>query len=845
MIEYTFIPLIATACYSFLLLAFLAAKKNPIVNSFILMLIIFTLWSGGSLLMRIQFLDATKIWYDLSLAGIILAPYAVLSYVKNTGQLKRNLIDYVLLGFSIVTIVINTIWEIFLEAPEMIVNEIGQTIFVYHASWTAVFLFVFPALFVIYTLVILFGLSKRNHIQESVFNPIKIGLLVLFIGNILTVLPFINGMPTDIISSVIFVFILFYTLYRKKLFRLDLLISKWVVYGISGLTSVAILMNSVKFIEITLKSNFNVSDEHIIMFVAMIFTLLAFVFYRLMEIFIDRIYISDESTRNSILKDFKSNVLSTLEVKDISRLIVHIVKDTLDVQEIYVMLPDEADKIYRVASTSNPLNNIDFKLEYNNPLVTLLSNRNDSLLASEFRNLNAYKSLWIEEKKEIVYLGIECLVPLVDNNKLVGILMLTNKNKNGRFTEDDLTFLESINIIASTALSKAQLYETVYNEARKDDLTKLLNRKYFLSSLNELEAKRRDGLISIAIFNIDDFKLYNQLYGYSAGDSVLIETARIIEATMEGIGLAARYDSKVFACVFPNYDVNQTKLVTEKIVRQINEINSKRKNYKMKRITVSCGISTIPFLANNVTELINDAELAIYHVKRNGKNNIRISTGQIVKRNDDYEEVEHKSEVYSEYAAAIYALTAAIDTKDHYTFSHSNNVAYYATELAFGLNMDKDSIEIIKEAALLHDIGKIGIDENILNKKGRLTDHEREIMNTHVENSVSIIKHIPSLTYVIPAVIGHHERYDGNGYPRGVRGNDIPLFARILCIADSFDAMLSKRAYKDTRSIEFALMEVGKCAGTQFDPDLAAIFIELVKSGKIVPIVNKPDENYL
>ena len=393
-------------------------------------------------------------------------------------------------------------------------------------------------------------------------------------------------------------------------------------------------------------------------------------------------------------------------------------------------------------------------------------------------------------------------------------------------------------MISSTALAKAQLYEVVYNEARKDDLTKLLNRKYFLAGLKELEQKRRDSLLSIAIFNIDDFKLYNQLYGYNEGDNVLIEVARILKANMEGIGICARYDSKVFACVFPNYDVNQTRLIAQKISKQINQINSKRDNYKMKRITVSVGISTIPFLANNPTELINDAELAIYHVKRSGKDSIRISTGQIVKRNENPDdEVEHKAEIYSEYAAMIHALTAAIDTKDHYTYSHSNNVCYYATELAYGLNMDKDSIEIIKEAALLHDIGKIGVDEKILNKTGRLTDEERQIMQTHVENSVAIIKHIPSLTYVIPAVIGHHERYDGNGYPRRVRGQDIPLFARILCIADSFDAMLSKRSYKETRPLEFALQEIENNAGTQFDPELAAIFVELIRKQKIVPVI--------
>ena len=149
------------------------------------------------------------------------------------------------------------------------------------------------------------------------------------------------------------------------------------------------------------------------------------------------------------------------------------------------------------------------------------------------------------------------------------------------------------------------------------------------------------------------------------------------------------------------------------------------------------------------------------------------------------EKEKDHAHIYQEYESTIYALTAAIDAKDHYTFSHSNNVAYYAMELAKALGMNQDVVEIIRQSALLHDVGKIGIPENILNKKGRLTEEEYEVVKGHVEASIGIIRHLPSLDYVIPAVIGHHERYDGRGYPRKIAGEDIPATARILCIADS------------------------------------------------------------
>jgi len=257
-------------------------------------------------------------------------------------------------------------------------------------------------------------------------------------------------------------------------------------------------------------------------------------------------------------------------------------------------------------------------------------------------------------------------------------------------------------------------------------------------------------------------------------------------------------------------------------------------DYKLKVLTVSAGISAAPYAASSVKELLDNVDMAVYHVKRNGKNGIKvfdtmISNGTDLKNGGN---TDH-AHIYQEYESTIFALTAAIDTKDHYTFKHSKNVAYYATELAKALNLNDDMEEIVRQAALLHDVGKIGIPEDILNKPGRLTDEEYEVIKGHVEASIGIIRHLPSLDYVIPAVIGHHERYDGKGYPRRIAGEDIPLAARILCIADSFDAMTSDRCYKKGMPVQKALEIVKEEEGRQFDPRMARVFAECILSGRI------------
>ena len=161
------------------------------------------------------------------------------------------------------------------------------------------------------------------------------------------------------------------------------------------------------------------------------------------------------------------------------------------------------------------------------------------------------------------------------------------------------------------------------------------------------------------------------------------------------------------------------------------------------------------------------------------------------------------------------------------------NVSKYAVILARDLGMSENDIELVRDAGMLHDIGKISIPERILQKTSQLTPEEYEIMKTHVENSTKMIRYLPHMDYVIPAVLGHHERYDGTGYPRGLAGEDIPYMARILTIADCFDAMTARRPYKKPLSVSYAVSELKKNSGTQFDPELVNVFIRLIEEGKI------------
>ncbi|HEY3375761.1 MAG TPA: HD-GYP domain-containing protein [Candidatus Aquicultor sp.] len=174
----------------------------------------------------------------------------------------------------------------------------------------------------------------------------------------------------------------------------------------------------------------------------------------------------------------------------------------------------------------------------------------------------------------------------------------------------------------------------------------------------------------------------------------------------------------------------------------------------------------------------------------------------------------------------IMALVEALNAKDPYTRGHSERVTTYSMLLAKALNLSDEEIDSIYIASFLHDIGKIGIHDNILNKPASLTSEEYELVKSHANISSQIVSHLPNLSHIAPAVRHHHERHDGYGYPDGLSGESIPLGARILSIADAFDAMTSTRSYRSAFTPQQALNEIKQCAGQQFDPELAQIFVD-------------------
>ncbi len=828
MASYSWVAVTALFGYLFLLLAFLVAKKTKVIHSFILLLICMILAAGGSFFMRIRFWPSVDFWHYVSLLGIVMVPSIFFRFFLDFLEEKRSHGRVFWVVFFGAAYVLNLFTQIFIPTPELQTSASGEITFVYHYSWTICILFAGAVCIVAQCIRLFLRYCKGDTLILRQLWPILIGLGVLVTCTVLSTLPFLAGIPIDIISSVVFAYLVFYALYRKRLFKLALLASPANCYIIALLISMAIFYNAILPLRDFLTHTMHLSEALSVLAIAFLLVDVIYVLYLIMKRFLDALFVKDEQSQAETIQQFSHAVSKTLNKEEILTDLLDVIQRMVPVGMAFVCLQDK-DGNYVLEQTLSALHNEPFTLKADHPLVSYLSSHDGGILMQDFARTREYHSMWEQEKQLLKDREIACAVPMKDNDDLIGVVLLTAKRRGKPYTYDDFGILSSVCSVCSMAVKNSRLYEKAYFEARKDELTGLFNRKSFYESASQLFAERKEQSLTLVYLNVDDFKLYNQLYGNQEGDLALRRIADIIRVSSEGRGTAYRMAGKEFALLLPGYDIYSAKLLTQAITEQVQNLQGSSDLYKLKSLTMSCGICAAPYMASSLEELISNTDFAVYTAKRGGKNQIVIYSEAAKAESQKTERVSG----YDTYASTIVALTATIDTKDHYTFRHSQNVAAYASALAVGCGMSREFADIIREAGLLHDIGKIGIREDILNKPGKLTAEEYAIMKTHVENSVGIIRHLPSLDYVIPAVISHHERYDGGGYPRGIAGENIPLMGRILCVVDSFDAMVSERSYKKAMSVEKALSILEQERGHQFDPHIADTFIEMVRSGQI------------
>jgi diguanylate cyclase (GGDEF)-like protein len=362
--------------------------------------------------------------------------------------------------------------------------------------------------------------------------------------------------------------------------------------------------------------------------------------------------------------------------------------------------------------------------------------------------------------------------------------------------------------------------------AHEDPLTGLPNKRAFDDRLEtELRRAAREYYpVALIALDLDRFKQINDTWGHAVGDEALVKFAQHIEAELRAGDICGRVGGDEFVLALVRADAHSAERVLGRLKGALDQVAVGPAG---ERLGFSAGIAEFPRHASERELLMRCADTALYRGKTEGRGRATVYSPHAADHNESPEAVRQRS-----LLSTLQALAKAVDAKNRFTVGHSERVATYAVTLARSLGFPEDRLDAIRQAALLHDVGKIGIRESALTKEGPLNLEEIEEMQRHSELGRAMLSGagMPELARWVHHL---HERFDGEGYPDGLAGREIPVESRILHVADALDQMARPNALRRSRPLREALAEMSYCSGSRLDPEIAARAIELVSSDEL------------
>ncbi len=444
------------------------------------------------------------------------------------------------------------------------------------------------------------------------------------------------------------------------------------------------------------------------------------------------------------------------------------------------------------------------------------------------------------------------ILPLMSVNECLGVMIIGDNNVN-----ENVDLYSLISNHYALFMHNAGLLEKANEHANTDNLTSLHNHRGFQEILSQelAKAEKANSEVSVVMMDVNNISKINREFGHAKGDEIIKLVAQKVKQNIRDIDVAGRYGGDEIAIILPETTISEAKYIAEYLTYSlsccfVDDIGP---------VKVSVGIANYPQCAKDQEKLLILAEQAMYISQSKGYKDgmsaiisssdfnfwddmaLKSFADVVTKRHSQLginfeEELLHKfnnediiSQTHLEEMAT--SLAGAIDAKDPYTKGHSTSVSKYAEALARAINLPENEVKRISLGALLHDVGKIGIPESILKKPTHLSDEEWEVMKQHPTiGAEKVLMQNEALKDLIPMVKYHHEHYDGTGYPCKLKGEEIPLSARIVAVADTYHALISDRPYRKGLGVEKACEILRMGAGVQWDAELVRKFIQIAPS---------------
>jgi diguanylate cyclase (GGDEF)-like protein/putative nucleotidyltransferase with HDIG domain len=542
----------------------------------------------------------------------------------------------------------------------------------------------------------------------------------------------------------------------------------------------------------------------------------------------------ERETELSVINNCSAIIASSLNIQEIFGSFIEELKKVVDVHWASIVLV-EKEGLCCVAlsskegSTYQIGDRIPMKSSGTGWVVTHKKPLVESDLSKEIR-FSTGKNFYEQGMLSMVYL------PLIAKGEVIGSFILASRRADA-YSQQHVKLLEQLTSQIAMPLENARLYAETEEKARVDELTGLLNRRS-LDEMIDSEISRHSrygGKFTLAILDLDSFKAFNDTKGHLAGDTLLGKVGNIIRNKIRNSDQAFRYGGDEFAILLPQTTIEAASQVTERVRESIaTELDAGDIN-----ITASIGLASWPEDGMGHSDIIAAADLTLYRAKWSGGNRIYCASGTLSNLYFAESSTSTKKS-NNRIVSIIYNLAETIDSRSPRTRNHSKRVAEYALTLGKSLDINTMELRRLEACALLHDIGKINISDEILDKTGELSDEDWAVIKSHPLLGANIVGHIPKLAKCADGIRHHHERYDGKGYPDGLKGEDIPLDARILAIASAFDALLSDGRGYDYTAISSALEEIKIGSGSKYDPHLVEIFISIYEKK---PAITRGEKN--
>jgi len=452
-------------------------------------------------------------------------------------------------------------------------------------------------------------------------------------------------------------------------------------------------------------------------------------------------------------------------------------------------------------------------------------------------------------------------LPLKYREELIGVLSLESRQAYA-FSPQDVLTLRTLADQLAIALHNARAYQVALEQAITDGLTGLKTHRYFMEALDrEWRRSTRSGhMFSLIMMDLDRFKLVNDRHGHLEGDKVLAAVANVLNDRVRQSNVVARYGGDEFAIMLPETHTEQAQILAERL-----RANLASDSYLAAHgVTASFGIATFPVHGPTQEEILRVADSGMYLAKHHQGNCVRVASLILESAQADWERQALEAylgvtmkrmfstgpEAFDHYLKylqdvmlkesgnapslldTVMALANAVDARDPCTRHHSQTVSQLASQIAREMGLSEAQIEEVRLGGIIHDIGKIGVPDQFLKEGSRLTADELDLMKSHTLLGEKILEplKVKAIEGIRGIVRNHHERFDGTGYPDGLKGAKIPLGARIITVADSFDPMVTGRKYRPARSRHEAMAELQRCCGSQFDADIVKAFVHSLET---------------